>query len=116
MIKVNCGLFFGYALGALLMYVIFKLNWIFSYVFLRNKKIKLYALFILKTALYFGLVALIIYLMLIIDFNYLVKHSIENPTLIDRFNKPINIFAFSGGLLTSFIAILFTECMMHLKK
>ncbi|SJZ43022.1 hypothetical protein SAM46_02160 [Mycoplasmopsis verecunda] len=119
LIPVNFGLVFGYALGALLMYFFFKVNWIVSYLFLRNKKFKLYAIFILKTTLYLGMVALILFLMYQINYSYLEHLKTSKPfTTLQVFNKPINIFAFCGGILTSFFAILLTNWVMNknLKK
>ncbi|WP_418042419.1 hypothetical protein [Mycoplasma sp. T193] len=119
LIPVNYGLFFGYALGALLMYVFFKLNWIISYFVLRNKKFKLYALFILKTTLYFAIVALIIYLMITINCSHLehLEPKINKPyTLLQMVDRPINLFAFLGGLLTSFVAIILAQITISLQK
>ncbi|QNM93723.1 hypothetical protein H9M94_00385 [Mycoplasma sp. Pen4] len=104
---INYGIFLGFAIGSLLIYVFFKLNWLISYFVLRSKKTKLYAIFILKSALYFGLLAAVIFSTYAINKMYL-----DNPNnyhFSDVFNKPINIFGMVGGISIGFLTLIVHE-------
>ncbi|MFV8401248.1 hypothetical protein [Mycoplasma sp. CR] len=73
----------------------------------------------MKTTLYFAIVALIIYLMIQINYSHLehLEPKVNKPyTLLQMVDRPINLFAFLGGLLTSFVSILLTQVTLSLKK
>ncbi|MEA4333430.1 hypothetical protein [Mycoplasma sp. 1232] len=109
LIGINLGLFFGYALGGLLIYFLFKLNWLFAYLFLRNKKTKLYALSILKSVLFFLILGAIMYLMFFINREYLKQMQITEYSVLQALDQPFNFFAFAGGILTNIFVIIITE-------
>ncbi|MEA4276479.1 hypothetical protein [Mycoplasma sp. 21DD0573] len=109
LIGINRGLFFGYALGGLLIYFLFKLNWLFAYLFLRNKKTKLYALSILKSVLFFLFLGAIVYLMFFINTEYLKQMQITEYSVLQVLDQPFNFFAFAGGILTNIFVIIITE-------
>ncbi|MHA3838484.1 hypothetical protein ACX1NA_02655 [Mycoplasma sp. VS276A1] len=73
----------------------------------------------MKTTLYFAIVALIMFLILQINYSHLehLEPKLNKPyTLLQRADRPINLFAFLGGLSTSFVAILLTQITISLNK
>ncbi|WP_322875930.1 hypothetical protein [Mycoplasmopsis felis] len=89
------GAFFGFAIGSLCSYILFKITLILTF---NNSKNKLFVYFlnILKMFIFFIFILTIIYLILKIN-NLYTKNNL---------NYPINFFYYLGGINLNLIVIL----------
>ncbi|VEU76550.1 hypothetical protein [Mycoplasmopsis columboralis] len=94
----HIGLFFGFAIGAMLSLLSIKLN-VFISNFLSQKigSKKAIQLIYIKNAVFFLLIILTIYVVILINENYLHKHNLvlNNWNYV---NKPINLIALFVGV------------------
>ncbi|WP_025755562.1 hypothetical protein [Mycoplasmopsis cricetuli] len=97
----NYGIFFGFAIGGLLIYLSIKINELISNQAVFSNSIKKVMMIIfLKNIFFYILVALVLLVCLIINKHFVEKQYFQNLNLIKFWfylDKPINMYGFCIG-------------------
>ncbi|RIV16656.1 hypothetical protein D1113_01535 [Mycoplasmopsis gallopavonis] len=116
--KWHNGLFFGYAIGGLISYLFYKLNWITSgWILTTTNKVFRYIFYFFKSFFIFLVLGIVFYLSIfVINSAYLVKHP--NSVINDfyKFNRPINFITLMTGLSLNFITIIVVNLFDFLQR